>query len=543
MKPSQAAELRRRLDGSLTDATSARTRFATDGSLFTRTPAAVLYPHSAQDVQTAVEYVAEQAAKTPGLLSLTARGTGSNMSGGALGSGLAVVFPARLNRIRQIGKDTISAESGMLLTSLQTVLRTYHRRLPFTPIVNGRGTVGGLVGGNGVGPRAPKYGTLGTWVKGLRVVLDDGSLIETRRVGRLELSRKKGLMTREGEIYRAIDGLIQDHQAKIREATPKTERNAAGYRLEAVKRWDGSFDLSQLFVGSQGTLGLVTEVMLQTAPLPSRTVVLVGAFKDLETLGEAVLQLRQLQPSALEMISAAALDAIRQTHPGLVEGAVPLETPAAMLLVEFDNSSHFRQNRMTRRAARILRRYATTHNSTATAHEQQRLWEVRQAVGVAAHLTHKTKPALPFINDACVPPEKLIEFLTGTEKLLHKHGLETAMWGSIGDGNLQILPDLDLAKAKGRKAILKLMDEFYAMVIGFGGTTSASQGDGIARAPYLEKLYGGEVYQVFKDIKQAFDPQGIFNPGIKLDVKKKDLEPLLRNQYVWGSEYDWLPEV
>jgi FAD/FMN-containing dehydrogenase len=540
MKPAQITELRHRVAGGVIDAKAICNHFATDGSVFSITPSAVVYPQTVKDVQAVTVYAAEQAAKNGKKFSLVARGAGLSSSGGALGDGLALVFPTSLNRVKRLAKDTITAQAGMSLAALQTVLQTHQRSVPAYSPGAPTSTLGGLVADNGVGARSLKYGGADASVKGLQVVLDDGSVIETRRIGRRELSRKKGLVTREGDLYRGIDGLIQDHQALIKEATPRVSHNAAGYRLGTIRRWDGSFDLSQLFIGAQGTLGLITEVSLATAPIIERTTLLVGYFDTFAAVGEAVDQLRRLDPSALEFLNAPALEQVRHFQPGLVQELLPTELPAVVLLVEFDNPSHFRQNRLSRKAAKILRRHGTGSRTITDRNEQRQLWAIRRAVPTAAWMGGKAQQTLPLLEGASVPRASLVEFIESTQKLLHKAKLDLALWGSAGDASLHLLPSFDLTKPKSRKKALSVLDDFCSLVIKLGGTISSTQGDGLLHAPYLEKLYGQDMYQLFKEVKQVCDPQGIFNPRIKLDVKKKDLESLLRHEYSWEQSYNHL---
>jgi FAD/FMN-containing dehydrogenase len=250
----------------------------------------------------------------------------------------------------------------------------------------------------------------------------------------------------------------------------------------------------------------------------------------------------------LELVDATGLAWVRSAHPELVTRVLNAESelPAAALLIEFDNLSYFRQNRLRRRAVRILQRYAKSHHSTTNPQHQQELWSLVRSLPAAKFLAATTAAApqpLPIIDDAAVPPQRLPEFLEALGKLLTKRKVEAAIWGSAGAGHLHVLPLLDLGKAKGRQQALKLMDEFYALVGEFGGTTTASQGDGRLRAPYLEKLYGKETYQLFAEVKAICDPHGLFAPHTKFGVTKKQLTGWLRPDYSWESAYDRLPPL
>lgn len=542
MKPTQINELRKQLDGSVTDAKDARNYFATDGSVFTIMPSAVIYPKNTADVQATVAYAYGQADKKGKKFSLIGRGKGTDQAGGALGDGAMVVFPAHMNRLKRLTKDTVTVQPGIVYGTLQQILHSHGRFLPPYPSSIDYATMGGAVANNSAGEKTYKYGATDKWVKSLKVVLDDGSVIETKRINGRELNRKKGLSTREGGIYRGVDGLLQDHKALIRETRPRTSKNSAGYRLHAIRDRDGSFDLSQLFIGAQGTLGLVAEATFKTAPYEPRTHLVVGYFDSLEKAGEAVLKLQKLGPSAMEVVDYYLLDFLRKNQPETLEGVIPKgELPRLVILVEFDNSSHLRQNMLARRAEQVLSKYVNHQDSTTDHHKQQQLWKIRHSAAAVIWMNNGPKKALPIIEDGCVPVEKLPDFLGGVYKMLQKHKLEIAVWGHAGDADFHMQPFMDLSKAADRKTVFKVMDEFYDMVIKMGGTTAGEHNDGLLRAPYLEKLYGKDTYALFKEVKKICDPKGIFNPRIKLDIKKKDLEPLLRKEYSMKHLYDHMP--
>lgn len=541
MKPAQAKELRKRIQGEVTQNKEALDYFSTDGSVFQIQPTGVVYPRSIHDVQQTVALAQEVADVKGKAFSIIARGMGTDQAGAPLGDGAMVVFPAHMNKVLGLTKDTVTVQPGIIFGTLQKVLNTHGRFLPPYPSSINYATMGGAVGNNSCGEKTYKYGSTANWVKSLKVVLDDGSIIETKRISRRELNRKKGLMTREGDIYRGIDGLIQDNAKLIKEMQPKTSKNSAGYRLSQIRGKDGSIDLTQLFVGSQGTLGVVSEITFKTAPYEPRTNLVVGFFDSLEKAGDAVMKLQRLNPSAMEVVDYYLLDFLRKNQPETIEGLVPEELPKIVILCEFDNGSHFRQNVLGRSAEKIMKKLATSVKSTVNPKEQQRLWKIRHSAAAVIWMNNGPKKALPIIEDGCVPVEKLSEFLDGVYRMLKKHKLEIAVWGHAGDANFHMQPFMDLSKAADRKKVFKVMDEFYGMVIKMGGTTAGEHNDGLLRAPYLKKLYGDEMYDLFKDVKNICDPKGIFNPRIKLDVTKSDLEGVLRHEYSMRHLYDHMP--
>ncbi|HVE81030.1 MAG TPA: FAD-binding oxidoreductase [Candidatus Dormibacteraeota bacterium] len=541
MTSKQLKDLQQQTKGQVTTDEAVRKYFSTDGSIFTITPEAVAYPRNTHDVQAVVSYVYQQNLRGKNL-NVVARGKGTDQAGGALGDGIILALPAHMNKILRVGKDSATVQPGVLYSSLQRILHMHERFLPPYPSSIDYSTIGGAAANNACGEKTLKYGSTREWVKSLKVVLADGSEIETKKLTGRELNRKKGLMTLEGEIYRRVDSLIRDNSALIHQSQPKTTKNSAGYALGRVRQ-NGYFDLSQLFIGAQGTLGVITEVTLKTAPYNPRTTLVVGYFDDLEKAGEAVLRLQKLKPSAMEVVDYHLLKFLQQYKPETLKGLVPDPLPKIIVLIEFDNTSQLKQNILSRRAARIVSKMSGTHTIAKKPKEQEALWQVRHSAAAVIWMAAGKKKSLPIIEDGVVPVEKFPEFLEATYKLLNKFKLDIAVWGHAGDANLHLQPIMDLSKIADRKKIIKLMNEFYTMVIKMGGSTCGEHNDGLLRAPYLEKLYGPAMYRLFEEVKDICDPHNVFNPRIKLGVQQKDLEPLMRREYSMEHLYDHMPHT
>ncbi len=542
MKKPFLKDLQSRLLGSVTDAQDALDYFSTDGSIFTITPTGIVYPKNAADVRKTVSFLAERAAvgKKVGVV---ARGKGSDQGGGAVGDGVHVVFPAHMNKIISVGRDTVTVQPGVVYAALQQTLHTHGRFLPPYPSSIQFSSIGGAVANNACGEKTIKYGATRDFVKSLKVVLADGSLIETKRIGARELNRKKGQADLEGAIYRGLDALIDENEKLIAKAAPKTSKNAAGYALWDVKGRDGSFDLSQIIVGSQGTLGLVTEITLNTMPWSPKTTLLVGYFDSLAAAGEAVVKLEALKPSALEIADFHLLSFLKKNRPQEIEGLVPEPLPKIVLLIEFDDASQLSQTMKARRAGRILDRHAAGQRVTTNPVEQEALWKIRRSAAAVIWMTTGSKKALPFIEDGVVPTHKLPQFLEKTYALLRKHDLEIAVWGHAGDANLHMQPWLDLSKTRDVDKLFKVSEEFFDMVIAMGGSTCGEHNDGLMRAPYLKKLYGEEVYELFRLTKNIFDPHNILNPDKKIDVTIEYARSHVRTSYDMKHLYDHMPHT
>jgi FAD/FMN-containing dehydrogenase len=540
MKKAYLKELQSHIHGTVTDTEDAREYFATDGSIFRIVPEAVIYPESTSDVQTTVAYLAERASEGKHV-GLIPRGKGTDQGGGAIGDGIQLVFPAHMNRLLRLERDTVTVEPGINYKTLQQTLHTHGRFLPPYPASIDFASIGGAVANDAAGEKSVKYGTTHRYVKRLRVVLSDGSIITTQKISARELNRKKGQTDLEGQIYRGLDQIIDENIALIRKVQPKTTKNTAGYALGRVKGRDGSFDLSQLIVGSQGTLGVVTEVTLQTAAWNPQTALIVGYFDDVSKAGEAAARVAELKPSALELVDINLLEYLKEHRPTDLEGLLPEHLPKIVLLVEFDNTSQLQQTLSTRRAQRIFKKLAGSQRLATDPNEQLRLWKIRRSAAAVIWMAPGAKKALPFIEDGVVPPAKLPQFLEKTYKLLRKHDLQIAVWGHAGDGHLHLQPFLDLSKKKDVDKLFELMAEFNTMVIELGGSIGGEHNDGLIRSPYLKELYGEEMYQLFVNVKQLFDPQNILNPGKKIGVSETDLRQYLRTEYNLKHLYDHMP--
>ncbi len=540
MKKPYLKDLQSQLLGSVTDHAEALAYFSTDASIFTVMPEAVVYPKNTADVRKTVALLAERA-RDGKKVSITARGKGTDQSGGALGDGIQLVLPSHMNRILKLEKDTVTVQTGIVYQSLQQTLHTHGRFLPPFPASIDFSSIGGAIANNAGGEKSVKYGVTNEYVKSLKVVLADGSLIETKRISARELNRKKGQADFEGEIYRKLDSILLDNADLIKKNQPKTTKNTAGYTLSRIKHKDGSFDLSQILVGSQGTLGIVTEATLKTLPWNPRTTLIVASFDSLQKAGDAVVKLQGLKPSTLEIADYYLLDYVRRNRPQDIDGLLPDKLPKLVLLAEFDDYSQISQTFKSRRAERLLAKYASNVRVSTDPVEQESLWKIRRSAAAVMSMNSGSKKALPFIEDGVVPLKKLPQFLDKTYELLKKYDLEIAVWGHAGDANLHLQPFLDLSKKKDVDTLFDLADEFFEMVIEMGGSTCGEHNDGIMRGPYLRQLYGDEMYELFVRTKQIFDPQNILNPNVKIDVTREFQRESLRQEYSLGKLYEHLP--
>ncbi|CAN5644987.1 hypothetical protein BH23PAT2_BH23PAT2_00010 [soil metagenome] len=534
------------LTGEVMTSADVRRYFSTDGSVFEVMPAIVVYPRSENDVRKTARF-SWQLAERGRTIPITARGSGTDQAGGALGSGVMLVFPAHMNKILELDSKTgtVVIEPGINYAKLQQALHTHGRFLPPFPSSIEYSTVGGAIANNAGGEKTVKYGSTREYIRGVRLVLANGEVIETHRISKRELNKKLGLQTMEGDIYRGIDTLIEENKEIVEASAPKVSKNSAGYALSEVKQKNGSFDLTPLIVGSQGTLGIVTEATVETEPFSPETTLIAAHFDDIRVAEEAVLELRNLPetPSALEVVDENLLKFIHKNNPNQLKGIIDPPFPKLIILIEFDNASTRTQKRMAKKATKILDKYQISYQVETDPEKKEELWKIRHSVAVVVSHAEGKMKALPIIEDGIVPIERFKEYFENAYKLFDKYGLNVAVWGHAGNANLHMQPFLDLSQVGDRQKVFKIIDDYYRMVISMGGSTSGEHSDGRLRAPYLRELYGDKVYSLFQQIKKTFDPYNFLNPGVKMDVEIDDIKPLLRHEYSMEHLSDHMPRT
>ena len=535
--------LQEHLVGEVMTSTDARRYFATDASIFQLPPALVVYPRNENDVRKTARFT-WQLAERGRVIPITARGSGTDQTGAALGSGIMLVFPAHMNRVLELDtkSNSVTIEPGINYGKLQQTLHTHGRFLPPAPASLEYSTVGGAIANNASGDRSLKYGDTRAVVKSLRVVLANGEVMETNRLSKRELSKKLGLATFEGEIYRSIDTLLEEQRAIIAQLPRNTTKNNAGYYLQDIKRKDGSFDLTPLFVGSQGTLGIITEAVLTTTEHNPQTTVLMAGFDSLEQAHAAVIELRQSSdlPSAIELVDAALLNQVQALNPNQLKEVLQPPFPAVVLLVEYDDPDRHLKKAI-KHAQKIFEKYASSLQTATEPEQQQQLWKIRQASSTILAHNEGLLRAVPIIDDSAVPIDQLRVLMEATYQLYAANNLPVGLWGHAGDANLHHQPRLNLGQVGDRQKAFRMMDDYYKQVITLGGTVSAESGDGRLHTPYLEAQFGTEAYAVLHKIKQVFDPYGTLNPGVKFGTSQEDMKALIRPDYGQDHLYDHLP--
>jgi FAD/FMN-containing dehydrogenase len=354
-----------------------------------------------------------------------------------------------------------------------------------------------------------------------------------------------GLTTLEGDIYRSIDRLIEENASIIASINPAVAKNSAGYNIHLVKQKNGSFDLTPLFVGSQGTLGIITEANLLTMPRRPKSSLTIASFNDLNSLTETLDFINKFPevPSAVELVDDRLLNLVKTVHPNLLKNIFETVESKFILLVEFDNPSVRLRAKLTKRLDKYLKEKGLSFETSVDPIRIEEFWKFRRsATAVLGYLEGSAKP-LPIIDDGIVPVEKFPEFIESLYYLFSQNDLPIYIFGNAGDGQLHVQPILDLNNVGDRQKVFKVMIEYYNLVKQLGGSISAEHGDGRIRAPFLYAQYGDQKYEIFSKIKKIFDPQDILNTGVKFTDNLESLKPILRKEYNLDSLFNYLPYV
>ncbi len=518
--------LRRALEARITgevrfDAVT-RALYATDASIYEIQPLGVVVPRTKDDLVAVVDVCARF--RCP----VTMRGGGTSQAGQAIGRGLIVDTSKYLNRLIEVRPEERWArvEPGIVLDELNAALKPHGLR--FAPDVStaSRATVGGMMANNSSGARSVYYGKTIDHVIEQEVLLSDGTVVSARRWTDEELAMFSAGTGRLSQGCRAVRQLGAEHAAEIERRFPKVLRRVGGYNLDAFLP-SQPFDLSKLFVGSEGTLGVVLEARLNLVPLPKAKAVLAVQFDDLlESLGAAPLILTH-KPSAIEVMDRFILNHTERSpqlhalRKSFVEG-----DPASLLCVEFYADEA--KDLPPRLAA--LERDLTTHGlgthffRAIDADAQARIWTLREAaLGLSMAMKTEEK-SLSFVEDAAVPPERLRDYIARLLEIVRRHGTTAGVYAHASVGCLHVRPVVNLKTADGVRKMQSIATEVAELVVEFGGALSGEHGDGMLRSPFMRRIYGPALYEAFRTIKRTFDPDGIFNPG-----KIVDAEPMTAN--------------
>jgi FAD/FMN-containing dehydrogenase len=461
-------------------------------------PRAVAVPRDAADVIALVRWAAREG------VPLIPRGSGSSMAGGAIGDGV-IVDLSGLNALHAVDVEhrTVRCEPGVLRNAVDAAARTVGLTFPVDPSSGAYCTVGGMASTNSAGAHTLRYGAMRPWVQALDCVFADGSRAEVRR----------GAPSPDVEPVRRF---LADAATLVagERATPSrhvgVRKESSGYGLAVYAE---SGELVDLLVGSEGTLVIIVGLELRLAPLLPATASILGAFDTLEAAVIAAGSARDAGASACELLDRTFLDVARR---GGAHVPAP-EDAEAVLLAEVEGSS---ADECARFASTLETRFraagATTVALALDVPTEEAMWELRHAASPILSRLDPSLKSMQFIEDGCVPPARLAEYVRGVRSALDAQGIRGVIFGHAGDAHVHVNPLIDVRQPDWRERLDGLLAEVTALTSRLGGTLSGEHGDGRLRAPLLDQVWPSSALERFAIVKDLFDPLALLNPGAKV---------------------------
>lgn len=532
------------IKGDVLDDSKTRTQYSRDTSIFERTPEVVVFPKDADDVSAVVEYVhtKKEAGEN---ISLAGRSAGTDMTGGSLTDSVSMVFTKYMNHIGDITEDAAVSEPGVYYRDFEkATLAKVGKIIPSYPASREICAIGGMVSNNSGGELTLSYGKTAAYVRELDVVLSDGSKATLAPISTGELWKKEAQQNLEGEIYRSMHKLLQENEAIIEAARPNVTKNSAGYALwDVMNKGEGTFDLTQLIVGSQGTLAMVTKAKLGLVKTKEHRAMLVVFLSDIKILPEIVHRVLKLNPESFESYDDQTFKLAVRFIPQIISqfGIIQMVrlsfafipemwmaltggVPKLILMAEFAEDTKEAALEKARAAAAALTDLQVSTKIARSETEAAKYWTIRRESFALLRRNLKGLYAAPFIDDIVVHPDDYPRFLPELNALLSQYNLLYTIAGHIGDANFHIIPLMNLALPESRAAILELQPKVYEIVAKYKGSITGEHNDGIIRTPYLELMYGAQVCDLFAQVKKIFDPLNILNPGKKIGGSTEDIE-------------------
>lgn len=541
--------------GDVEDSAETLEKYSRDASVFLVRPKLVLYPKDKEDVKNLVRWAGEwkdlnEHPGNPGAhVSITARCAGTDMGGGAIGESIILDFTRYMNRLiggplplRSKKEWTITVEPGMFYRDFEKITLAKGLILPCFTASKSINAIGGMFGNNSAGERTLKYGQTEKYVLSSRVVFADGNEYEVKPLNRDELNKKMAQGDFEGNLYKQIFELIRAHEDEIKHGKPNVHKNSAGYYLWNVIEGDYNsadfrFDLNKLLVGSQGTLGIATEITLKLLPEEKHRKLAVIFTNDLEPLGRLIDEILTENPETLETYDDKTMRLAVKFFPDFLRNKGFLGMirfmwsflpevlmmfaygfPKLIILAEFAGENEAELQKKCESLAAKLKNFKVQMHITRSELEAGKYWDIRrESFALLRKHIHGRRTA-PFIDDIIVRPEFLPKFLPELNNILREYRDRViyTLAGHAGDGNFHIIPLMDFKRPDTAQTILELGQKVFELVLRFHGSLAAEHNDGLIRTPYLRLMYGEGLAALFRKTKEIFDPKNIFNPGKKV---------------------------
>ena len=510
-----------------------RQMYSTDASLYRIEPVGVVIPRDAADVQAVLEIAGKNG------VSVLPRGGGTGLSGQTVNHSVVLDFSKYMHNVIEINKEEqwVKTQPGVTIDELNRQLKPSGLFFTPDPSTSSRANVGGAMGNNSCGTHSIIYGKTVDHVLEMDVTLSDGTQTNfgMRDAAALTgLLRKEGI---EGDIYRGVTEISANAASLVETKFPKVLRRVGGYNIDRTQD-PSALNLTQVMVGSEGTLAAVTAAKLNLVKIPKHKVFGVVHFNSLIESMEATVAILEESPAAIEHVGQLIIEQSRRSlgfsrATGFLQGE-----PTDVLVVEFSGDdeaeTRSRLDNMVEKLDRLKLGYATTKLYNAA--EQAQVADFRRAgLGLLMNVDGPAKP-LAFVEDTAVSPEKLPAYVARFDEIVKSHGTEAGYYGHASVGCLHIRPLINIKTRDGMEKMEAIATDIADLVQEFDGAYSGEHGDGIVRGFFTEKLFGKELTDAFRDIKNVFDPTGIMNPGKIFDT------PDIKENLRFGDTYR-APEI
>jgi FAD/FMN-containing dehydrogenase len=510
-------------------------KYSTDGSILKIIPEIVVFPKVTNDIRKVARFCWQLAEKGH-VLPITVRGGGSDITGAAIGKGIIINSSKHLDKtifISHKNKDQfVHVQPGVNCKALNETLKSHCMIVPSFPNSSAYHTVGGAVANNSGGCMSGNYGLTGDWVMRLELVLANGDLIETSRISKHDLNKKKGLQTFEGEIYRKVDGIIEDNKQMISDKIANIEPDNTGYTgISKVKKRDGSFDLTPLVIGSQGTLGIISEIVLKTDFYSIEESIIVAVFDNSEVAHDTADSMLDLQPVELEMYDGELFDMAHEIGKKYLFSEQYLDRKmGTVMYMSFNDISNHNRNRKLKQALKKLSKLDTTVY-TSLDYPVDDLHIIHDVESAILYTNTKADSRPSILEGVSIPSNRREEFITAVGELAEKHHIKLPLHFEWINGIVHARPTLNLHIVSDKQKSFKLISDYIEIVIRYSGSMSANSGEGRLRTVASYAQLDEDEIDVYAQIRTAFDPFGTLNPGVKQVNDLKTLVSHLNPDY------------
>lgn len=511
--------------------------YSHDTSLFEVIPRVVIYPMDSEDISNIINFVSVHKKNNPHL-SLTARSGGTDMTGGAINDSIIMDFSKHFNEIGAIRKGGTAVEPGVFYRDFEKLTLDEGLLLPSYPASKNICCLGGMVSNNSGGEKTLAHGKTIDYVTSLKVILSDGNEYIFQKLSKDELDKKMGQNDYEGRIYKKIYEICRDNYDLIKKAKPKVSKNSTGYNIWDVYDKDsGEFDLSKIFIGAQGTLGINIEIEIKLIDARKHSGLLVIYLNDMAVLPKLINDVLRAKPESFEVFDDHTLALALKFMPQFIKllgikGTINMGLqflpdlanfafkglPKFTLMVEFDGDDPEEIKQKIEELRDYLKDYPVRMELAESDQAANNFWTIRRESFNLLRKNVKNRHTAPFIDDFIINPSELLEFFPKLIKILVDHGIDYTIAGHMGDGNFHIIPLMDFSNKKEVEKIPIVEELVNNLVLEHHGSISAEHNEGMIRGHYMKIMYGDKVFKIFKEIKDLFDPQNIFNPHKKTDA-------------------------